>query len=295
MHIIVCVKQVLDTHIPIQVQDNQVTQKEPIPVYVANPKDLAALEEAMFLKEQYGGRVTVISLGAKRVESVLCYCLARGVDQAIRIDSGSIEDLTAFAKVRLLGKVIAREDYDLVLCGDRSQDEGTSHVVPFLADFLGGPCITKVVQMEVIPERHLALTWRQTERGWREELECGLPAVFGIERSTHERKYVSTFANQQAARNGAIECLGMEQVAEGEQDCKWLKVVAISPPRPRTKKVFVPETSLSAEERFQLLMSGGTSQKQESDFVKGTPEQVAKEVIEFLRDKGLFPEHEESS
>ncbi len=294
MHIIVCVKQVLETRVPIRVEDGRIIQKEPALVYVANPKDVAALEEAMYLKEMFGSEVTVVSLGAQRAESVLHYCLARGVDRALHILSPSTESLDTFTKVALLGKVIAGLDYDLVLCGNRSQDEGTGHVVPFLADFLGCPHMTKVVRIEAVPEQRLAVVWRQVEMGWREEVECDLPGVFGVERTVHEPRYVSNFAYE-AALSKAVECLEVEQVGTGEQPRKWLQVVNISPPRPRTKKVFVPDSSLSPEERFQLLMSGGAGPKQESDFVEGAPEQVTKKLVEFLKNEGFVSAQQENS
>lgn len=294
MHTIVCVKQVLETRVPIRVEDGRIIQKEPTPVYVANPKDLAALEEAMYLKELFGGEVTAISLGARGTESILHRCLGRGVDRAIHILSPFTENLDVFTIVTSLGKVIASLDYDLVLCGDRSQDEGRGHVVAFLAEFLGCPQVTKVVRMEVVPEQRLAVVWRQVERGWHEEVECPLPAVFGVERTVHEPRYVSVFAYE-AALAKAVQSLEAEPPGKGEQSRTFLQVVNVTPPRPRPKKMFVPDSSLSPEERFQLLISGGASPKQESDFIEGAPGQVAKNLVEFLKSQGFIPAQQKSS
>ena len=76
----------------------------------------------------------------------------------------------------------------------------------------------------------------------------------------------------------------------GEGKINFLQVIEVTPPRPRTKKTFVPDASLSPEERFQFLISGGTPKKN-SDIVEGETVKVAKEVAEFLKREGfLTPE-----
>ncbi len=287
MHTIVCVKQVLDTRVLIKVEDGRIVQKEPSSVKIANPKDIAAVEEAMHLKELFGGEVTAISVGDEEVRSVLYQCLARGVDRAIHVFCPSVHSLDAFSICSSIGKVVSGLHYDLILCGDRSHDEGRGYMVPFLANFLGCPQATKVVKIEFNPEQHVATVWRQLERGWREEVECRLPAVFGIERTAHEPRYVSVFSRE-AVLTKQVNRLEAEVPGKGEQFGASLQVVEVTPPRPRTKKTFVPDASLSPEERFQLLLSGGVAPKKSSDFIEGAPGQVARGIVDFLKKEGFI-------
>jgi electron transfer flavoprotein beta subunit len=183
-----------------------------------------------------------------------------------------------------IGRVISSLDYDLVLCGDRSQDEGRGCVPAFLADYLGCSQVTKVIKLEVSPDRKLVNVWRKLERGWREEIECQLPAVMGIERTALEPRYMSVFSVK-ASYNRPLTRVEAE-IGEGRK--RFLQIVELIPPRPRTKKIFVPDASLSPEERFQLLLSGGAAPKKSSDYVEGTSEQVAKEVVNFLSEQGFL-------
>ena len=286
MNTIVCVKQVWDIRASIKVEDGKPVQREPGPVKVINSRDVAALEEAMRLKELYGGEVTAISLDDEEVGSTLYHCLARGVDRAIHLFYTGAEGLDDLSLSTSIGRAIRGLDYDLILCGDRSQDEGRGCMAAFLADFLGCPQVTKVVKLEVSPEQKAATVWRQLERGWREEMECQLPAVMGVERTTLEPKYVSLFSRSSASAR-PLQHLDAET---GEGQGNSLKVIEVTPPRPRTKKTFVPDASLSPEERFQFLISGGTPKKN-SDIVEGETVKVAKEVAEFLKREGfLTPE-----
>ncbi|MFC1929372.1 electron transfer flavoprotein subunit beta/FixA family protein [Chloroflexota bacterium] len=278
-------KQVLDPRSTIKVKGGQILPQEPTPVMVINPRDIAALEEGMRLTEIFGGEVTAISAGDEEVKRTLYYCLARGVDRAIHIFCPRSQDLEVSPLSILISRAIMSVDYDLVLCGDRSQDEGKGLMVPFLANLLGCPQATKVVKLEIIQERNSAIIWRQLERGRRAEIECQLPAVIGVDRTSLESKYVSIFS-QRAALVKPVQRVDLEV---GEIQEASLHVVEVTPPRPRTKKTFVPDASLSPEERFQLLLSGGVDNKKSKDFIEGATGLVAKQVVDFLKKEGRLP------
>jgi electron transfer flavoprotein beta subunit len=285
MHTIVCVKQVLDTRAMIKVREGRIVQEEPALVKSANPKDLAALEEAMQLKARFGGEVTVISVGDKEVRSVLQQCLARGADRAIHVSCNDAGNVPAH---RLIGEALKGLRYDLILCGNRSSNEGRGCVVPYLADFLGLPQATKVVRLvDFDREKYAALVWRQLERGWREEVECRLPAVFGIERSSYEQPYVSVFSREKSLNKRLMQ-VEAALAGKGELFEFSLEMIKITPPRPRTKKTYVPDAALPPEERFKLLLSGGAEPKKGDDFIEDSPTRVARAVVDFLRDQGLI-------
>lgn len=282
MHAIVCIKQVLDTRGMIKVKDGRISQQEPESVKIVNPRDMAALEEAMRLKARFGGEITAISVGDEEVRDVLHQALARGADRAIHVFCPAGD---AFSVHGVIGHVLKGLSYDVVLCGDRSNNEGRGWVGPYLAHFLGIPHAMKVVGLELDPAQDRAVILRQLERGWREEWECPLPALFGIERTPHEQSYVSAFAREVALgkpiRRVDAESLGIVEPS-------GLKVVEVTPPRPRTKKTFVPDANLPPEERFKLLLSGGAGPRKETDLVEGAPGEIAKAVVDFLKKEGLI-------
>jgi len=273
MRTIVCVKQILDTRGMIKVQEGRIIQEEPAAVKIANPRDLAALEEAMRLKARFGGEVTVISVGDEEVHSVLQQCLARGADRAIHV---SCIDTGGFPVYSLIGGVLKKLHYDLILCGNRSSNEGRGCVV------------TKVVRLvDFDREKYVAVVWRQLERGWREEVECRLPAVFGIERSSYEQPYVSVFSREEALNKRLMQ-VEAALPGKGEPFEFSLEMIKITPPRPRTKKTYVPDASLPPEERFKLLLSGGSEPKKGDEFIEDSPPRAARAVVDFLRDQGLI-------
>ena len=83
-----------------------------------------------------------------------------------------------------------------------------------------------------------------------------------------------------------LEALGLSSKEVGAQGAKT-RAVTLSPPKPRPKKVFTPDSSLSAEERLRLIMSGGVTQKQ-GDLLEGDPGNIASNVVRFLSEKKLL-------
>jgi len=181
MRIIVCMKQVLDTRVSLQVNDS-VTQKEPSPVYVTNPVDRVALQKALEMKGSLeGAEITAITAGSARAEQVLQMALASGANQAIHlIKDNTLEASDAYTTAFVLSKVCEEVGYTLILCGQMSLDTSAAQVHAFLAELLDIPRVTGVVRLEVISQKRVRL-WRRLERGRRQVIECPLPALLTID------------------------------------------------------------------------------------------------------------------
>ena len=293
MEILVFIKSGLDVNVSLKpTPDGRgLIQEEPYPIWRMAPDDRAALEEAVRIREALGsGRVTAVAAGPRKQDRSLSYCLARGVERAVRIE---LEDSTyqdAFAVARVWEKAARKLDYGLIFCGNINWSPNSAQSAAILAEYLGIPAVTRVVKTELNGPALLRVQ-RRLEKGDREILECPLPAVLAVDHLIPEPDYVSVNAlmisDRQAIPVWELADLGLKP---GELEART-RLQALEPPRPRPKKIQAPDASLSADQKINLLLSGGLAQDKKkggSDFVKGKPEQVAEEIVKFLKEKGLL-------
>lgn len=284
-------KQVLDTRVPLQV-NNSVTQKEPSPVYITNPADRVALQKALEIKDLEDTEVTAITAGPARAEQVLRMALACGADQAIHlIKDNTLEASDAYTTALALGKVCKELGYTLILCGQMSLDTNAAQVHAFLAELLGIPRVTGVVRLEVILQERVRL-WRRLERGRRQVIECPLPALLTIDSLAGRSQYVSEFNLRQAAERQIRQLtsanMGLSQSDVGPQ-AFLVRVVSLSSPKPRVKKTYIPDGSMSASQRMSYLLSGGIAGRKQSNLLEGTADYLASQIVEYLTKEGIKP------
>ena len=289
MKIVVCIKQVPD---PASVDVDPVTGAidEERLIYVVNPADECAVEEAVRIKERVGGgKVVVITLGLPRAEEALRQCLALGADQAVRIWDRGLETLSALASARILAQAIKSREYDLVLCGARSADWGSEQVGPAIAELLGLPQVCHITELELSPQRRAATVQRKLERGERELVECPLPALFTVDPALNEPRYPSLPCYMEAliADIPHIDLcdLGMMPTWLGEEGAP--KVLQLSPPRPRPKTIFTPDGKLPAYQRIEATLQGMVS-KRKGVLIEGPLEELADKMVQFLVQRGMI-------
>lgn len=291
MKIIVCVKQVLDTRLPLVV-DGSVMPKEPSPICIMNPADRVALAKALEMKASLaGGKITAITAGPARAEPVLRMALASGADEAIRLKDEVFEVCDACATALALSKVVNELGYTAILCGNRSLDIGSGQVPAFLAELLGIPQVTGVMGLEVMSPERVKL-WRRLERGRRQVVECPLPALYAVDSSAGQPRYVSEFALRQTMKRGirnlTLADIGLTKTDVSPQ-ASLTQVVSLSPPKPRPKKIFIPDGSVSASQRMSYLLSGGLAKTKESNLLEGTADYLTEQIVKYLVDEGILP------
>ena len=187
MNIAVCVKQTPDTEAKIKLSDDKKSIIEDGINFILNPYDEFAVEEALLLKEKYGGEVTVISLGPDRILPAVRSALAMGADNAIHIKSDKIPadpNVTASA----LAEVLKEGSYDLILLGKQAIDDDHAQMPSLLAEKLNLPAVSVVVKLEV--EGNTVKAEREID-GAHEVIECALPAIIGAQRGLNEPRYAS--------------------------------------------------------------------------------------------------------
>jgi len=175
MKVIVCVKQVPEiTDVKIDPKTNTII-REGVPS-ILNPFDEFAVEEAMRIKEKFGGEVTVITIGPPQAKDAILKCLAMGADRSMHLCDKAFAGSDTLATAYTLAKAIKKLSYDLIICGKQAIDGDTAQVGPELAEQLGIPAIIGVKKVEVNPDERKVRAHRETDEGY-EILECGMPAL----------------------------------------------------------------------------------------------------------------------
>ncbi len=186
MHIVVCIKQVPKT---LDVRVDPVTHnliREGIESTI-NMFDENALEEALLLREKFGGKVSVISMGPPQVREALRKALAMGADEAYLLCDPSLGGADVLATAYTLAQGIKKlQPVDLILCGRHAVDADTGQVGPELAEQLGWQQVTLVKRLECDGSKITA--WRECEEGtavWA----LSLPAVVTVGKEINKPRY----------------------------------------------------------------------------------------------------------
>jgi electron transfer flavoprotein beta subunit len=291
MNIAVCAKWVIGSENAIKVENGAI--KDRGIYHVVNPYDLIAVEEAIRLRDlQDSGEVIVVSMGSPGAEKGLRKCLALGADRGILLCDAAFEGSDSYTTALVLSKAIASLEYDLVLCGDRAVDTEAGQVGSMIAEILGIPVISKVVKIEASAGGKEVTVYRKLEKGNREIVEVNLPVLLTVETGLNKPKYPNLraiFAAQsKEVKEYDLKALGLSEEEIGSEKVRT-RVTALATPKPRPKKMFTPDSQLSAEERLRLLMSGGVTQKQ-GDMLEGDLDNMASNVVKFLNENKLLPE-----
>ena len=127
MNIVVCLKQTFDTEAKIVLDSKDKIDSNGVNL-VMNPYDEFAVEEALKLKEKFGGEVTLLSMGSERVQEALRTALAMGCDQAVLVSDPAIENPDEWVTAEILAKAAGQIPYDIILAGRIAVDDGSSQV-----------------------------------------------------------------------------------------------------------------------------------------------------------------------
>jgi len=178
MNVIVCLKQVPGTtEVKIDPQANTLIRQGI--KNIINPFDAYALEEGVRLKEQHGGKVTVITMGPPQAEEALREAISLGTDEAILLSDSAFAGADTWATAYTLSRAITKlGQYDIIICGRQTIDGDTGQVGPELAEMLDVPFVAYVSQIEEIADGYMRIR-RMVEEG-HEVIETTLPAVITV-------------------------------------------------------------------------------------------------------------------
>jgi electron transfer flavoprotein beta subunit len=248
MKIAVCVKQVVTREWQIRVDEPGTWVRDQDASWELNEPDAYALEEALRLKERHGGDVLVVSAGPARVTQVIREALARGADRALHVEGDWLARADAFGVADALAGALADEHVDLVLTGLQSDDQGFAQVGVVLAERLGMPHATIIMEVQVDGSR--LRVKRELEGGWFQWIGMPLPAVLTIQSGINQLRY-ATLKGIMAAKKKAVRTVA----------------APASAPRQRVVSIYVP------------------SKAKQTRIIAGPPATAARELVRVLRDE----------
>ena len=196
MKIVVAIKQVPERDAPVRIAASNKWIDERELQWAMNEPDAYALEEALQLKEKHGGEVIVLSAGPERVGSTIREALAKGADRAIHIACDDLGERDALGVARLLAEAIKPENPDLVLTGLQSEDLGLGQTGVIVAELLGLPHSTLILQVEKTDTG--VKVKRELEEGWFQTIEMPTPAVLTIQSGGNKLRYATLMGIKRA-------------------------------------------------------------------------------------------------
>jgi electron transfer flavoprotein beta subunit len=224
LNILVCIKQVPDPEQFDRITLDPVTgsiNRAGIPP-VTNPVDRHAVEEALRIREAFGGTVTVMTMGPPQARKCLEDALAMGADRGVLLCDMTFAGADTLATAAVLAAGIrSAGDFDLVLCGNESVDGATGQVPAQLAEALGRPRVTCARKIEFADGGNIALVEREIEGGFL-RVEVRLPAVIAVVKRINRYRLPTIFGILEAGKKeiaevgcAACECAGITAQAMG--------------------------------------------------------------------------------
>jgi electron transfer flavoprotein beta subunit len=255
MKVAVCIKQVPAKDAPLHIAESGTWIRETDIGFEMNEPDSFALEEALRLKEKHGGEVVALSMGPERAKQVIKEGLAKGADRGIHIADDKFFLLDPLGSAKSLAAALKKENFDLILTGLQSDDQGFGQTGVLLAELLGLPHATIIMQIEVIQNeaqgQRLRLK-RELESGWFQWVELPLPAVLTIQSGINKVRYAS-LKGIMAAKKKEIAVISRESLGVAQE------------PTERVERIYVPQKTKKTE------------------FIDGSPKEAAAKLIEKLR------------
>ena len=189
MKIVVLIKQVPDTATQVKIgSDGRQIDTAGI-TWIVSPYDEFAVEEALRIKEKRGqGEVVAVTLGPDRAKEALRSALAMGCDRAIHVNDPAVAGADTLTSARVLAAVVKQEAPQLVLCGRQAIDDDMGAVGAQLAEVLGWPCASWIMEESVDGDAKSVRVGRQVEGGL-EVFELPLPAVLSAQKGLNEPRY----------------------------------------------------------------------------------------------------------
>jgi electron transfer flavoprotein beta subunit len=252
MKIIVAIKQVPERDAQIAIApggkwgDKWIDESDL--AYTINEPDAYALEEALQLKEKAGGEVIALCAGPERVASTLREALAKGADRALHILGDDLGSRDTLALAHLLADAIRAESPDLILTGLQSDDLGLGQTGVVLAELLGVPHATLILQVE--PTATGLRVKRELEDGWFQHIDMPLPALLTIQSGGNKLRYATLMGIKRAKS------------------------------KPTTTIAAASSTASPAIELTRVYLPG---KQKRAQMLTGTPAEIATQLVEKLQ------------
>jgi len=257
MNIIVCIKQVPNTT-DVKIDPVTNTLIRDGVESIINPFDAYAIEEGVRLKERFGGKVTVITMGPPQAENALKEAISLGCDEAILVSDRKFAGSDTWATSYTLACAIRKfGEFDVILCGKQASDGDTAQVGPGISTHLDIPQVTYVKKIEEISDKK-AKVERMTEEGY-DIVETPIPCLFTVVKEINTPR-IPSLRGMMKAKSAKVVKWNADDI---EADPKSIGLEG-SPTR--VVKIFTPPPRAGGE------------------ILEGDPDEIAKRVTELLKD-----------
>lgn len=250
MKILVCMKQVPQKDAPLKLNESGTWIREDVS-YEVNEPDAYALEEALRQKEKHGGEVVVVTAGPARSQQVLREALAKGADRAIHLDDSAFVTMDPVNIAKALAAAIKDEQFDLIFTGLQSDDFGQAQTGVLLAELLGWPHATIIMQIEK-SDGGIRVK-RELESGFFQFVNMPLPAVLTIQSGINKLRYATLIGIKQA-KNKPMRRVTLEEVKG-----------ALGDNLQKIERLYIPQKTKKTE------------------MIEGSPAEIAKKLVDKLR------------
>ena len=252
MKILVCMKQVPQKDAPLKLNESGTWIREDVS-YEVNEPDAYALEEALRQREKHKGEVVVVTAGPARAQQVLREALAKGADRAIHLEDDRFVIMDAYNVARAIAAAIKDEQFDLVFTGLQSDDYGAAQTGVILAELLGWPHATIIMQIEK-SDAGIRVK-RELEAGYFQFVDMPLPAVLTIQSGINKLRYATLIGIKQA-KNKPLRKVTWDEVAS-----------AVGDNRQKIERLYIPQKTKKTE------------------FIEGSPAEIAKKLVDKLKNE----------
>ena len=252
MKILVCMKQVPQKDAPLKLNESGTWIRDDVS-YEVNEPDAYALEEALRQREKHKGEVVVVTAGPARAQQVLREALAKGADRAIHLEDDRFVNLDAYNVARAIAAAIKDEQFDLIFTGLQSDDYGAAQTGVILAELLGWPHATIIMQIEKSDSG--IRVKRELEAGYFQFVNMPLPSVLTIQSGINKLRYATLIGIKQA-KNKPLRKVAWDEVAS-----------AVGDNRQKIERLYIPQKTKKTE------------------FLEGSPAEIAKKLVDKLKNE----------
>ncbi|MGM0844019.1 MAG: electron transfer flavoprotein subunit beta/FixA family protein [Bacillota bacterium] len=250
MNIYVLMKRTFDTEEKISISNGQISEDGA--EFIINPYDEYAIEEAIQVRDEHGGEITVVTVGGEEAEKQLRTALAMGADKAVLINTeDDVENGDQFTSAKILAEYLKDKEADLILAGNVAIDGGSGQVGPRVAEQLNIPYVTTITSLEINGE---TVTVVRDVEGDSETIETSLPLLVTAQQGLNEPRYPSLPGIMKAKKKPLdeieIDDLDLE---EEDVEAKTKTIEIFLPPEKEAGKVLEGELEDQVKELVELL------------------------------------------
>ena len=256
MNIIVCIKQVPETtSVRINPETNTLIREGV--KSIINPFDMYAIEEGVRLKERFGGKVTIVTMGPPQADGALREAISMGADEGILVCDRAFAGSDTWATSYTLSGAIKKiGTFDLIICGKQASDGDTAQVGPGISTHLNIPQVTYVKKVEEATDKLMRLE-RMLEEGY-EIIETPLPALLTVVKEINEPR-IPSLKGMMRAKNAKITVWGQKDLDLDPQN------IGLCGSPTQVVKIFTP------------------AQRVGGQIIKGEVPEIASQIVELLR------------